>query len=76
MSPKDRPLDVSEVARMLDVDRTTVWTHLRRGSMPACDGVMGGRPWWWESTIQAWMKRRRRRGRPAVSPRPLDAEGV
>jgi hypothetical protein len=57
-------LDTAGVAQMVGIAPVTVRQHRRLGTMPAPDGFLGNRAWWWESTITAWKQTRRGRGRP------------
>jgi hypothetical protein len=66
----DRQLDVAGVAELVGVEPTTIRAHRRLGRMPAADGILGGRVWWWESTIRAWMRDRPGPGRPRNGSRP------
>jgi len=54
-------LDVKDVAALLDVSEATVRTYLWRSTLPAPDGRVGRSPWWYRSTIDAWLAERARR---------------
>lgn len=45
------PLDVEAVAALFGVKRTTVWQWRQRNVLPAPDGYISDKPWWWPSTI-------------------------
>jgi len=57
-------LGVGDVANLVGIDRTTVWSHLKRGTIPEPTWYVSGRPLWHRKTIVAWMISRKRRGRP------------
>jgi hypothetical protein len=62
---RDRQLDRQAFAELAGVDPDSVTRGVRRGTYPQPDGILGGRPWWWESTVDAWVPPRS--GRPAGS---------
>jgi hypothetical protein len=59
-----RQLDTAGVAALAGITPTTVRAHRAAGTMPPPDGWLGGRAWWWEATIAAWIEHRRGVGRP------------
>lgn len=59
-----RQLDRQAFAAKAGVDPDSISRGVRLGTYPAPDGHLGGRPWWWESTVDAWEPPRA--GRPRV----------
>jgi hypothetical protein len=69
----DRKLYIEDAAQLAGVTAAT-WRGYcteapgRQRQAPAADGtdIQGGhaRPWWWESTIEAWIASRPGRGAP------------
>lgn len=57
-SAVDVQLDRAAVAAKCGLAVTSIDTYQRRGSIPPPDGVIGRSPWWWSSTISAWMETR------------------
>ena len=59
-------LDVRAVAELLGVKPASVRQHNFRGTIPAPDYRVSGRPAWKIETITAWMRVRRTPGKPAI----------
>jgi len=59
-------LSIRDVAELAGISPVTVRQHNRNRTMPRPDGWFVGRPWWWRSTITAWLESRRPPGRPAA----------
>lgn len=58
-------LTIPDIAERLGLSVSAVRAHRQRGTLPAPDGLLGRTPFWWATTIAAWMASRRPRGRPA-----------
>jgi hypothetical protein len=56
-------LDRRAFAERAGVAPDSVTRGVRLGTYPQPDGVLGGRPWWWESTVDDWEPPKS--GRPA-----------
>ncbi len=57
-APQPRmPLGLAEIATRLGRARATVDGWRSEGLLPTPDGTVGGRPAWWESTIDTWAER-------------------
>lgn len=50
-------LTAEEAAARAGVEWSTWRSYVNRGYAPQRDGVDGGRPWWWSSTIDGWKRR-------------------
>lgn len=65
MATEDRKLVTSEVAEMAGMKPATWRGRLSRGDAPKPDGHYDARtPWWYESTVRAFMAARKPPGRP------------
>lgn len=51
-------LDYAAVAARAGVVVSTLRRYASQGRMPAPDGRVGGSPWWWDTTITAWLAAR------------------
>ena len=54
MGVTEAQLDRRAFAQRLGADPQTVTRGVREGRYPQPDGHLGGRPWWWESTVAAF----------------------
>lgn len=67
-------LDTAAVAELLGVSPSTVTRYQQadraRYGFPEPDGRIGGRPWWWSTTITTWQKDRPGQGWPKGTSRP------
>jgi hypothetical protein len=54
------PLDVRDVAVLLNVKPDTVHKWRTRGVLPPEDGRVSDQPWWWPITIDGWATETRR----------------
>lgn len=65
-------LDTSAVADLLGVSPETVTRYQSadraRYGFPEPDGRIGGRPWWWSTTITKWQRTRPGKGAGAGRP--------
>lgn len=50
----DRPA----LAERLGIDVESITRYISRGDAPKPDGMMGGRPWWFEATVAVWIAQR------------------
>ena len=72
-------LDTKAVAELLGVtpetiNRYRVGDRAAKYGFPEPDGRIGGRPWWWSTTIEKWRKNRPGQGAGAGRPRKKPAE--
>lgn len=63
---KPELLDGAGLAALLKVEPATVSKYAQRKRIPAPDYVLGGRPVWLRSTIDAWV----RQGKPSQADMP------
>ncbi len=65
-------MDTAAVALHLGVSRDTVTRYQQpdraQYGFPEPDGRIGGRPWWWSTTIEAWEAQRPGKGAGAGRP--------
>lgn len=58
-------LTTAEVAALAGIEPASVRRYRMRNAIPEPDGQLGRTPWWYRSTIEAWLAERPRAGRPA-----------
>lgn len=68
MADTDEQLDRKAVAALIGVDPDSVTRGVRMGTYPEPDGHLGGRPWWWKSTLTGF--------EPPRPGRPRRADGA
>lgn len=71
MDMPDRQLTVHDVAAHLGLALDTVRNYRKQGRLPAPDGMLGNRPWWWQGTIDQWQASRPGRGVGGGRPRKI-----
>lgn len=59
---RDEPLDLQGIANHLGLKIETLRTYKKDGRLPAADGQIGGRDWWYTSTVDRWQANRPGRG--------------
>ncbi len=58
--PPDEPARLTnrEAAALAGIAPGTWRDYVARGYAPTPDGRLGVTPWWWESTVRAWLESR------------------
>lgn len=59
----DTQLDIAAVAELAGVEPRSILRYRQRGAIPDADGFVGRSPWWWRTTIDAWLATRPSSGR-------------
>ena len=52
-------LTAQEVADVAGLQYKTLWTYLKRDTLPAPDTYIGNKPLWKQKTIDSWMSERK-----------------
>ena len=60
-------LSTREVAELVGVKPASIRRYRVRGTFPEPDGYVGVTPWWYRSTVEAWLAKRPPVGRPPKS---------
>lgn len=60
----DHYVDIRGFSELAGVKSQTIRAYRHRGILPAADAIYGNSPVWLRTTVDEWLKTRRRPGKP------------